>query len=140
MTVQQRAPIITSADRRRLGTLIDTAAQDRLVDRRYLDDLEAELERAVAVEPRDVPADVITMNSAVRLRDLEADEALELTLVYPRDASPAEGRVSILAPIGTAIIGYRTGDVIEWPVPAGTARLKVEDVVYQPESAGDYDR
>jgi regulator of nucleoside diphosphate kinase len=140
MKLQQSTPIITSADRRRLGTLIDTAAQDRLVDRRNLDHLEAELERAVAVEPQDVPADVITMNSAVRLRDLEADEALELTLVYPRDASPDEGRVSVLAPIGTAIIGYRTGDVIEWPVPAGMARLKVEQVVYQPENAGDYDR
>jgi regulator of nucleoside diphosphate kinase len=140
MTVQQRAPIITSADRRRLGTLIDTAAQDRLVERRYLNDLEAELERATAIEPQEVPADVITMNSEVRLRDLDADEALEFTLVYPRDASPNEGRVSVLAPIGTAIIGYRTGDVIEWQVPAGTVRLKVEEVVYQPESAGDYER
>ena len=120
--------------------MIERAAEAGLVERRYLNDLEAELERAVAVEPQDVPADVITMNSAVRLRDLEADEALEFTLVYPRDASPDGGRVSVLAPIGTAIIGYRTGDVIEWPVPAGTARLKVEDVVYQPESAGHYDR
>jgi regulator of nucleoside diphosphate kinase len=80
------------------------------------------------------------MNSTVRLRDLDADETLEFTLVYPRDADPDEGRVSVLAPIGTALIGYRAGDVIQWPVPAGTTRLKVEDVVYQPESAGHYDR
>jgi regulator of nucleoside diphosphate kinase len=133
-------PIITRADRQRLGTLIDKAAQVGLVERRYLDHLEAELERAIPVEPQEVPADVITMNSTVRLRDLDAGETFEFTLVYPRDASPDEGRISVLAPIGTAIIGYRTGDVIKWPVPAGTIRLKVEEVVYQPESVGHFDR
>jgi regulator of nucleoside diphosphate kinase len=140
MTANTTQPIITRADRQRLGTLIDKAAEVGLVERRYLDELEAELERAVPVEPQDVPADVITMNSTVRLRDLDAGESLEFTLVYPRDASPDDGRISVLAPIGTAIIGYRTGDVIKWPVPAGTARLKIEDVVYQPESVGRYDR
>jgi regulator of nucleoside diphosphate kinase len=133
-------PMITHADRRRLGTLIDRAAAVGIVERRYLNDLEAELERGVPVDPHEVPPDVITMNSTVRLRDLDTDEAFDFTLVYPPDACPDAGRLSVLAPIGTAIIGYRTGDVIHWPVPAGVARLRVEEVAYQPESAGDFDR
>jgi regulator of nucleoside diphosphate kinase len=140
MTTQTSELIITRADRQRLGTLVDKAAQAGLVERRHLDELEAELESATAVEPQEVPADVITMNSTVRLRDLDADESFEFTLVYPRDADADEGRVSVLAPVGTAMIGYRVGDVIKWSVPAGTIRLKVEEVVYQPESAGDFDR
>lgn len=132
--------VITHTDRQRLGTLIEKASQDGLADRRLLDDLELELERARAVESQDVPSDVVTMNSTVRLRDLETDETFEYMLVYPNDADPAEDRVSVLAPIGTAIIGCRQGDVIEWPIPAGIARLAIEEVVHQPESEGDYDR
>lgn len=86
----------------------------------------------------DVPPDVITMNSTARLRDLDTDEVFDYTLVYPRDAEAQ--RISILAPVGSALLGYRIGDVIEWPIPAGTIRLKVEQVMYQPERAGDLDR
>jgi regulator of nucleoside diphosphate kinase len=140
MLTHRHQPIITVPDRQRLGTLIDRAAEAGLVERRYLNDLEAELEQAVAVDPHDVPNDVITMNSTAQLRDLGTGELLQFTLVYPRDANPDAQCVSVLAPIGTAMIGYRTGDIIEWPVPAGTIRLQVEGVTYQPESAGDYDR
>jgi regulator of nucleoside diphosphate kinase len=131
---------ITVADRQRLGTLIDNAATKWTVDPRSLNDLEMELERAAAVDPHEVPRDVVTMNSTVRLRDLDDGETFEYTLVYPRDANAAEGRVSILAPIGTAILGCKAGDVVEWPVPAGKTRLRIEDVIFQPERAGDFDR
>ena len=76
------------------------------------------------------------MNSVVRLRDLDSGETEEYELVYPADADMAHNRISVLAPIGTAILGYRLGDVIEWPVPAGLRRLRVEEVLYQPERAG----
>lgn len=132
--------VITDADRRRLGTLIERATSDGLGARRYLDDLEHELDRAQVVDPCEVPRDVVTMNSTVRLRDLDSDEIETYTLVYPRDADIDENRISVLAPIGTAMIGYRVGDVIEWPVPNGIARLRVEEVVYQPEFAGAWDR
>jgi regulator of nucleoside diphosphate kinase len=132
--------VITDADRRRLGTLIERAATDGLGGRRYLDDLEHELDRAHVVDPREVPRDVITMNSTVRLRDLDTDEIETYTLVYPRDVDIDENRISVLAPIGTAMIGYRVGDVIEWLVPDGVARLRVEEVVYQPEFAGVWDQ
>jgi len=132
--------IITDADRRRLGTLIERATSDGLGARRYLDDLEHELDRAHVVDPCEVPSDVVTMNSTVRLRDLDTDEIETYTLVYPRDADIDENRISVLAPIGTAMIGYRVGDVIEWPVPSGTARFRVDEVLYQPECAGAWER
>ncbi len=90
------------------------------------------------VAPEKIPADVITMNSRVILTDLEDNSNLELTLVYPPDAQ-GEGKVSILAPIGTAMLGYRVGDVFEWDTPAGKASLRVDEILYQPESAGVYD-
>jgi regulator of nucleoside diphosphate kinase len=138
--MRDRNITVTASDRMRLGSLIDRATEIGATDRRYIDDLEFELERANIVDAADVPRDVITMNSTVRLRDLDSGEELDLTLVYPRDARIDENRISILAPVGTALIGYRAGDVIEWPVPAGQARFKVEDILYQPESAGVFDR
>jgi regulator of nucleoside diphosphate kinase len=78
------------------------------------------------------------MNSRVRLRDLDSGEQMEVSLVYPAAADVKSNKVSVLAPIGTAILGYRTGDTIDWEVPAGLRRLKVEDVLYQPEASGDY--
>jgi regulator of nucleoside diphosphate kinase len=79
------------------------------------------------------------MNSKVRLRDLDTGEKETYTLVYPHEADASAGRISVLAPVGTAIVGNRVGDVIEWPVPAGLRRLKVEAVLDQPERAGEYD-
>jgi regulator of nucleoside diphosphate kinase len=132
--------VITNTDRQRLGTLIEKARRQGLAEARLLTDLEFELERAEAIHSEEVPDDVVTMNSTVRLRDLETDETFDYTLVYPRDADAMHDRVSVLAPVGTAIIGCRKGEVIEWPVPAGVARLEIEEVLYQPESAGDFDR
>jgi regulator of nucleoside diphosphate kinase len=80
------------------------------------------------------------MNSTVRLRDLDSGEVETYTLVYPNEADAEENRISVLAPIGTAIIGYRVGDVIKWPVPGGFVRLRVEEILYQPERAGAPDR
>jgi len=135
-----RSIVVTAADRRRLGTMLDTHRELGLEKRRLLDDLEHELERADVVEQTDVPGDVITMNSTARLRDLDTGESFEWTLVYPSGTNGNEGRVSVLAPVGTALIGYREGDVIDWPVPAGRIRLRVDEVLYQPERAGMYDR
>ena len=81
----------------------------------------------------------MTMNSKVLLKDLETGEKMEYTLVYPADADLMENRISVLAPIGTAILGFREGDVIDWKVPDGLVKLEVEKILYQPESAGDLD-
>jgi regulator of nucleoside diphosphate kinase len=130
---------ITEIDRQRLEKLIEIASQrDDAVNREYLRRLEHELDMAETVAPAKVPADVITMRSKVRLRDLNSDEEMIYTLVFPTEADSGNGKISVLAPIGTALLGYRVGSVIEWQVPSGLRRIKVEELIYQPEAAGDY--
>lgn len=134
--MKTRTIIISEVDHRRLGALIDAARMDSRDREDYLTALEGELSRARVVPPGKVPPNVITMNSTVRLRDLNSGEMVTYTLVYPASADISENRLSVLAPVGTAILGYRQGDTVEWTVPAGRKRLKVEEVLYQPERAG----
>ena len=134
--MKKRTLIIADTDREHLEALIDAARMDSRIREDYLTALETELRRARVVPAGKVPKDVVRMNSVVHLRDLDEREVEEYELVYPAEADPARDRISVLAPIGTAILGYRVGDVIEWPVPAGRRRLRVEEVVYQPERAG----
>jgi regulator of nucleoside diphosphate kinase len=81
---------------------------------------------------------VITMRSKARLLDIDSGKEVVYSLVFPNEADLEKGKISVLAPIGTAMIGYKVGDIIEWEVPAGLRRLRVEEVLYQPEAAGDY--
>jgi regulator of nucleoside diphosphate kinase len=129
---------ITEFDKERLEELLEgsSAVTDR--KRRYLKQLEEELNRAIPIEPADVPRDVVTMNSRVRLKDLDSGKEMTYTLVFPHEGNIDEGKISILAPIGTAMIGHRVGDIIEWEVPAGLRRLRVEEILYQPEAEGHY--
>lgn len=80
------------------------------------------------------------MNSRLRVRDVDSGRDLTLTIVFPSDADLEQGKISIVAPIGTALLGYRVGDTVEWRVPAGVRRLKIEEILYQPEAAGHYHR
>lgn len=129
---------ITEPDYQRLSGLIEITRERNGVDREYLNKLEAELDRAEIVDPKHIPADVITMRSKVRLKDLVSGEVKTYSLVFPTEADFSEGKISILAPIGTAILGYKRGDTIEWPVPSGMRKIKVQEILYQPETAGDY--
>lgn len=130
---------ITKPDYERLTKLIEIAREcEGDINREYLNRLEEELERAEVVEQQDIPADVITMRSTVSLRDLGTGEEMVYWLAFPTEANTDEGKISVLAPVGTAMLGYRRGDVIEWEVPSGVRRLKVEEVLYQPEAKGDY--
>ena len=130
---------ITTFDLERLSSLIDGVRATGSQKKAYLDQLEKELERAKVVAPEKIPDDVITMNSTVSVRDLESGEETTYTLVFPGEARIEENRISVLSAIGTALIGYRVGDVIEWKVPSGMKRLKVEGILYQPEASGRYD-
>ena len=134
----EREIVITNLDKARLMNILNSPTIQEGPDRERLAELRAELERAVIVEPGDVPADVVTMNSKVKVRDMASGELNEYILVYPHQADITKKMISILAPVGTALLGYRAGDVIEWKVPAGTRVLKVVSVLYQPESAGDF--
>jgi regulator of nucleoside diphosphate kinase len=137
--MSERQIWITTFDLERLSGLIDGVRAAGPQKKAYLAQLEKELERARVVAPRDIPGDVITMNSTARIRDLESGAETSYTLVFPADARIEENRISVLSAIGTALIGYRVGDVIEWQVPSGKKRLKVEGILYQPEASGRYD-
>jgi regulator of nucleoside diphosphate kinase len=130
---------ITKPDYERLTKLIEIARErEGDANREYLDRLEEELDRAEVVQQQDIPADVITMRSTVRVKDLDTSEEIIYRLVFPTEANYDQGKISVLAPIGTAMLGYRRGDVIEWQVPSGVRRLSVEEVLYQPESKGEF--
>ena len=138
--MKKRQIFITAFDKKRLDELIAEARRHGGHGLGDLAGLATELTRAQMVEPRDIPPNVITMNSKVSLRDLDTSEEEIYTLVFPNDADVASGAISVLAPIGTGILGYKEGDVVEWPVPAGKRRIKIEKILYQPEAAGDFDR
>jgi len=130
---------ITTSDYQRLSGLIERS-RDRNgdADREYLDQLEEELAQAEVVNPEDIPQDVITMRSKVSLKDLKSGKTVMYSLVFPSEANSNEGHISVLAPIGTALLGNRSGDVVESRVPSGLRRLKVKEILYQPEAAGNY--
>jgi len=133
-----RTIYITDFDMKRLQGLMEGTKSWSKKDREYMEDLDEELVRAVVVSSKEVPSDVVTMNSEVQVKDLSTGKKMVFRLVFPHDADFDRGKVSILAPIGTALIGYRAGDTVDWRVPAGIRRLKIEKVLYQPEAAGDY--
>ena len=127
------APIhITEADRARLRRLLDLDIE-RGAD---IFELEHEIERAIVVDPRQVPDDVVTMNSKALLQ--VDDEPREVALVYPEDADDSAGKLSVCSGIGTAILGYKAGDAFNWRMPNRTCRIRIEKVLYQPEAAGDF--
>lgn len=130
---------ITEYDRERLLKLLQEAGSTEYRGSEYLDQLRSELERATVVPPQDVPGDVVTMNSTVCLVDTATGEEETYTLVFPEDADLTQGKISILAPIGTGMFGYRVGDIFEWDVPAGKRRLLVKKIIFQPEASGNFD-
>jgi len=136
--MSDRGIFITQFDKDRLLELI-RVAEDFGTGRQDLRDLREELERATLVPSEDIPASVVTMNSRVVLRDVDSEQPMTVSLVFPADADASAGAISVLAPVGTAILGYSETDIVEWPVPAGMRRIRVEKVLYQPEAAGDFD-
>lgn len=129
---------ISSRDLERLEDLLESLPDQEFPGR---DALESELARAEIVDPQDIPPTVVTMNSTVRFKVQSSSKEFHLTLVYPKDADTSGGTISILAPVGSALLGLSVGDEIEWPKPGGGAlRVRIEEVSYQPERAGEYHR
>jgi regulator of nucleoside diphosphate kinase len=135
--MNERAIQITQPDVEKLTKLIEMRTKMGTRDRENLNMLAKELERAEIVPANKISADAVTMHSHVLVRDLNSGVESAYTLVFPPDADIGQGKISILAPIATALLGYSEGDEIEWPTPGGWRRLKVVKLVYQPEAAGD---
>lgn len=128
--------IISKTDADRLNELLASLPDNAFPG---MAELEGELERAEIVDSKDMPSTVVTMNSKVRFRVSSSQTEFCLTLVYPKDVDASGGTISILAPVGSALLGLSQGDEIEWPRPGGgKMRVRIEEVVYQPERSGDY--
>lgn len=128
--------MMSSIDSDRLYALVESLPKNSVPG---LDELEYELNRATVVAPKDMPKDIVTMNSTVRFFVEHTQSEFELTLVYPRDVDSDGKTISVLAPVGSALLGLSIGDEIEWPKPGGGAlKVKITQIIYQPERAGDY--
>ncbi len=134
-----RQIFITEKDKIKLQKLINEAKEFHPGNEVYLSNLERELDRAQLVASEKIPHNVITMHSKVLLRDIDSGEEMTYTLVYPNEANLMEDKISVLAPVGTAIIGLREKEAINWKIPSGMVRLEVKKILYQPEAAGDFD-
>jgi len=132
METKVRTMLITKTDIGRLRPLLHRAKRFLSRNHSHLELLEQELERAEVVSAEKIPPDVITMNSQVRIQDLDAGRQTVYTLVFPGDADVAKNRISVFAPFGAALLGYRVGDLLECAAPGARKRLRVKEIVSQP--------
>lgn len=129
--------IVSSTDLERIEGLLDTLPPDSLAAQSLLE----ELDRADILAPQDMPPTVVTMRSTVRFQIDESPETFCLTLSYPREMPDVPDGISILTPVGTALLGLSVGDSIDWPGPDGRlVKVRIVEVTYQPERAGDFSR
>lgn len=126
---------ITKNDHKKLTDLII----EKRVKTDDIRELYKELERAIVVEPEKIPNDVITMNSLVVFSDIDSGSELKYQLVFPNNADIMQNKISVLSPIGCALLGYKIGDVISIKTPKSEKKYKVEKILYQPEAEGKYE-
>jgi regulator of nucleoside diphosphate kinase len=129
------AIFVVEDDAKRLAFLLSGDRDSGAHDQAHLHELREELERAIIVASSDIPPGVITMNGVATVLDLTSGSRRDVMLVYPHAADPAAGRISVLAPLGTALLGCRTGDEVEWLMPGGLRRLRIEQVRGADEAA-----
>ena len=132
--------VITEFDENRLRGLLRVLRERSAVDAWNLDALSRELDRAEVVSTREVPSNVVTMNSRVGIRDLDSDRRFTVSLVFPGVRDSEATSVAVLSPFGLALLGCRAGHMLEWDTPAGRRRLLIETVHYQPEANGEFFR
>lgn len=125
---------ITDQDYHRLSALVSQ------VDSEWSELLEEEIGRANVIAQKDISKEVVTMNSKIKFIDETSNSETEMTLVYPQDANLEGGKISILAPVGIALLGLSVGQSINWKMPNGSVKkLKVKEVIYQPEASGQFE-
>lgn len=132
--------ILSKLDFSRIHKCIHDARQMNTIGANEAENLLNELNSAKIVEPEEIPHDVVTMNSIVKISFLNTKKTLQFQIVYPDQANFRDNRISILSPVATALIGYKVSDEIEWIVPSGLTKLRIDEIIYQPEAAGDFDR
>lgn len=124
-----RRIIMSSLDLARIREKIKEVSDKNVYIMREIERLQEELNRARVVKPHQVPSDVIAMHSMVTVAYLSTGKEFAIRLVYPEEANVRKNRVSVFAPVGAALLGYRKGDTIHWNAPGGKIKIKVKDVV-----------
>ena len=130
--------IISRLDYARIKKSIENARTFKSINVAESEKLMKELNNAEIVDPEAIPSNVVTMNSIVKLSFLNNNKQIQFQIVYPQEANIKENKISIFSPIATALIGYKVQDEIEWIVPSGLTRIRIDEIIYQPEASGDY--
>lgn len=130
--------IMNRVDHARILKCINDASDMNTISAEEAENLLNELNSAKIVEPRDVPVSLVTMNSVVKIRFINTNRQIQFRIVYPDQADVKENKISIFSPVATALIGYKVNDEIEWLIPSGMTTIRIEEILYQPEAAGDY--
>ena len=130
--------ILSKLDFTRILNSIKVAKQSNKLNAAEAELLLGELNSAKVVEPQEIPVNVVTMNSIVKISFLNINKSVSFQLVYPNEADMKKNKISIFSPIATALIGYKVSDEIEWVVPSGLTKIRIDEIIYQPEAAGVY--
>jgi len=131
--------IITKQDYNKINRSITEAKARNSIKKEEAEKLLAELKSAKIVDQENIDKDVVTMNSIVKIHFQNNKTNMEFQLVYPADADLKQKKISIFSAVASALIGYRVGDEIDWLIPSGMTKIVIDEVLYQPEAAGDFD-
>ena len=130
--------VITEFDQRRLRGLVNVLRQRGNIDQAYLEDLEMEIERADVVSPDEISSSVVTMNSTVEVEDVATGQTSQVTIVFPGMAHADNRCISVVAPMGAALLGARVGQHVRWQTPTRAREARVLRILFQPEAAGNF--
>ena len=130
--------IITELDYTRLCTIINISRQRQSTEFKNIEVLGSEIKRAKKIKSKKITPEFITMNSLIEVSDLETNRLMQLKLVYPGEADFKKGHISVLSPLGSALLGYKIGDTVSFAVPKGEKSVMINKILYQPEANGEF--
>ncbi|MBN2213698.1 MAG: GreA/GreB family elongation factor [Bacteroidales bacterium] len=129
---------ITELDYIWLCNLINSARDKQSAELKNIEVLGSEIRRAKKVDSKEITSEFVTMNSLIEVTDLDKEIKMIIKLVYPEDADFKKGFISILSPLGSALLGYKAEDIISFEVPKGIKEIRINKIIYQPEVNGEY--
>jgi regulator of nucleoside diphosphate kinase len=136
--MERESLIMNKMDHIRINKCIRDAIVQKTMNKFEIERIKLELEKARIVEPHEVPNNIVTMNSVVKISFPDVKKQVQLKIVYPHDANISDWKISIFSPIANALLGCKVGDTIEWFVPAGGTTIKIDEIIYQPEASGNF--
>jgi len=129
---------ITELDYIRLNKLVGTSRNEKNIEIKNLDALAREIGRAEKVDSKKIAPEFVTMNSVVQVMNESTKKSMTIKIVYPKEADFKKGCVSVFSPLGSALLGYKVGDSVQFEAPKGLVTIKIQQIDYQPEANGEY--